>query len=333
MAAASAGAAPSRAVPRGLPPRRIAEALFPEAAVHYVAGFDAMADLLDGFEDQRPSTCGAYVTRYVLGPLGYPVHDGIPTTREDYLAFLAGTVLDPEEAATVQAARTDADRDGLDDRTAAARFGDAWYRWPLRMSDDLTVVGTSPTGTARIIATASNGALVTLPLPARDGSRAVQLTDGAWDGLLDLLVDHFASWRVQAVVNYDSDDLLDPAAPAYTADALRGPNAAASIPLDRWGVGHFAGIGAEWRAGDGRRWLLLLDTYRERGFDRYEPQPADLVRNAVIRSDGRDGGILLVLPREHLRDATDAVRGLGLAPRMWGNGSPEPEGWAWELGR
>src|SRR6185295_14896652 len=107
-----------------------------------------------------------------------------------------GTVLDPEEAATVEAARADADCEGLDDPAAAARFGDAWYRWPLRVSGDLTVVGTSPTGTARVIATASNGALVTLPLPARDAAGAIQLTKGAWDGLLDLVVDHLAGWRV-----------------------------------------------------------------------------------------------------------------------------------------
>jgi len=61
----------------------------------------------------------------------------------------------------------------------------------------------------------------------------------------------------------------------------------------------------------------------------YEPQPADLVRSA----HGRDGGILVVLPREHLEAATEAVRALGLESRMSGNGSPEPEGWSWELGR
>jgi hypothetical protein len=326
-------ASPRRAVPGGMPSRRVAEALFPGAAVHYVSGFDAMAGLLDGFADQRPSTCGAYVTRYLLGPLGFPEHEGIATTREDYVASLAGTVLDPDEAATVEAARATVDRERLDDAVAAARFGKAWYRWPLRVSADLTAIGTSPTGTARTIATASDGALVTLPIPARDANARVRLTDGAWDGLLDLFVAHLGDWRLHAVVNYDSDDLLDPVAPAYTAEALRGPAPASSIPLDRWGVGHFAGVGAEWRADDGRRWLLLLDTYRERGFDRYEPQPADLVRDALIRSDGRDGGMLLILPREHLEAATAAIRALGLEPRMWANGSPEPEGWAWEHGR
>ena len=333
MGSTSTGAASVRAVPGGRAPRRVGETLFPDAAIHYVTGFEAMADLLDGFDDQRPSTCGAYVTRYMLGPLGFPVHDGVATTREDYLAFLAGTVLDPEEAATVATARESAARDALDDAAAAVRFGDAWYAWPLRVSGDLAEVGTSPAGTARVIATASSGGLVTLPIPARHADGTVQLSETAWDGLLDLLVGHLADWGLQAVVNYDSDELLDPTAPAYTADALRGPDPMASIPLDRWGVGHFAGVGAAWRAQDGRRWLLLLDTYRERGFDRYEPQPADLVRNALIRGDGRDGGLLLIMPREHLGDATAAIRGLGLEARMWGNGSPEPEGWAWELGR
>jgi hypothetical protein len=323
----------SRAVPAGLPPRRIAEALAPGVDVAYVPEFAAMADLLDGFDDQRPSTCGAYVARYLLPPLGFAVHDGVATTREDYLAYLAGTVLDPEEAAAVDAARTEADRLGLADPAAIERFGAAWYRWPLRVSADPAAIGTSPTGTARVVATASGGALVTLPIPARTAVGAIVLTETAWDGLLDLLVARLGEWRLQAIVNYHSDELLDPAAPEYDADNLASPHPEAVIPLDRWGVGHFAGIGALWRGLDGRRWVLLLDTYRERGFSRYEPQPADLLRRALVREDGRDGGVLLVLPREHLDAATTAVEGLGLALRMWGNGSPEPEGWTWAPGR
>ena len=73
----------SRVVPAGLPPRRIAEALAPGVDVAYVPEFAAIADLLDGFDDQRPSTCGAYVARYLLPPLGFAVHDGVATTRED----------------------------------------------------------------------------------------------------------------------------------------------------------------------------------------------------------------------------------------------------------
>jgi hypothetical protein len=172
-----------------------------------------------------------------------------------------------------------------------------------------------------------------MPIAARTADGAVALTETAWDRLLDLLVDRLAAWRIHPVVNYHSDELLDPAAPEYDAANLASADPGAVIPLDRWGVGHFAGIGALWRAPDGRRWALLLDTYRERGFSRYEPQPADLLRRALVRDDGRDGGVLLVLPREHLDAATDAVEDLGLELRMWGNGSPEPEGWTWALGR
>ncbi|HLA16750.1 MAG TPA: hypothetical protein VJZ72_07595 [Candidatus Limnocylindrales bacterium] len=325
--------APVRPVPGGLPSRRIAEALFSGDTIHYVDRFDEMADLLDSFDDQRPATCGAYVARYLLPPLGFDRHEGVPTTREDYLALLAGTVIEGYEEAPAEAVRREASRLGLTDETAAARYGGAYYAWPLRASDDPAVAGTSPTGTARIIATVSGGALVTLPVPARDVSGRVLMTEAAWDGLLDLLVDRLDAWSLHAIVNYQSDQLLDPTASAYDAVGLRSADPTAAIPLDRWGVGHFAGIGALWQAADGRRWALLLDTYWDRGFSRYEPQPAELVRRALVRDDGREGGLLLVLPRQHLDVARDAMEPLGLENRMWGNGSPEPEGWAWEYGR
>ena len=325
--------ATSRAVPGGLPPRRVAEALFPGTRIHYVDRFEAMADLLDSFADQRPATCGAYVARYLMAPLGFAVHDGVPTTREDYLALLAGTVMEAYEEEPAEAVRAEVRRLGLTDGEAAERFGEAYYAWPLHATGDPAVAGTSPTGTARIVAETSGGALVTLPVPARDASGAIRLTEARWDGLLDLLVDRLDEWRVHPIANYESDQLLDPTAPTYDASALSSSDPAAVIPMDDWGVGHFAGVGAIWRATDGRRWVLLLDTYRERGFSRYEPQPAELLRLALVRGDGRDGGLLLVLPRESLDAAQAALEALGLEVRMWGNGSTEPEGWAWEPGR
>jgi len=330
--AVGSGAA-SRTVPGGFPPRRVAEALFPGTPIHYVDRFDAMADLLDSFADQRPATCGAYVARYLMAPLGYAVHEGVSTTREDYLALLAGTVIEAYEEAPAEVVRAEVRHHGLTDAEAVERYGEAYYAWPLRASGDPAVAGTSPTGTARIIAAASGGALATLPVPARDTTGGVRLTEAIWDGLLDLLVERLAEWRIHAIVNYESDQLLDPTATTYDSAALSSRDPAAVIPLDGWGVGHFAGVGAIWRAVDGRRWILLLDSYRDRGFSRYEPQPAELLRRALVRSDDREGGLLLVLPREHIGAARGALDTLGLEVRMWGNGSPEPEGWTWEPGR
>jgi hypothetical protein len=102
------------------------------------------------------------------------------------------------------------------------------------------------------------------------------------------------------------------------------------IPRDDWGVGHVAGLLGLWRRRiDGEWWLVLLDTYKERGFDGYQPQPAAVVRQALVREDGRGGGLLLVLPRATVVQATAALRRLGIEPRMWSNGSPEPDDWTW----
>lgn len=322
-----------RPVPVGAPPRRIAEILFPGVAVHHVAGWPAIADVFDALDDQRPATCGAYATRYLLGPLGHPRHDGVDTTREDYLAHLAGTVIETDELADARAARATVVELGLDDAAAIERFPRTWYGWPVRSSDDDVITGTSPTGTARAIAVASDGALVTLPVPARRADGSVALTPERFDALLDLIEANLTPWNVHAIANLEVDQLLDATSAAYGPDSLAGPDPDAAIPREAWGVGHFVGLGAFWRAADGRRWVLLLDTYKARGFNAYVPQPAEALRRAIVREDGREGGLLLVLPRAALDEVQAAVASLNLQVRMWGNGSLEPEGWAWALGR
>jgi hypothetical protein len=138
---------------------------------------------------------------------------------------------------------------------------------------------------------------------------------------------------VHPIANIEVDQLLDATSDAFSAEALAGADPEAAIPRERWGVGHFVGIGAFWRGQDGRHWVLLLDTYKARGFDGYVPMPAESLRRAVVREDGRDGGLLLVMRRDALEAARGAIEAIGLEIRMWGNGSLEPEGWSWELGR
>jgi hypothetical protein len=321
-----------RPVPNGRPAREIVEAIFPSAEVAYVSDWPAIAALFDTLADQRPATCGAYAARYLLGPLGYRTSDGVDTTREDYLAYLAGTVIEASEVPSVERTRREVGAEGLSDAQAIERFPRTWYGWPLRSSGDDAVTGTSPTGMARAIAEGSGGALVTLPLPARAVDRDVLFTEARFDALLDLIEAHLVDWRVHPIANLEVDQLLDATSDAYEPAALVGRDPLSAIPRERWGVGHFVGVGALWRAA-GRRWVLLLDTYKARGFDGYVPMPAESLRRAVVREDGRDGGLLLVIDRGALEGAREEVERLGLEIRMWGNGSLEPEGWSWELGR
>ena len=322
-----------RQPPGGQSARRVVEALFPESEVAYVDGWSSIAEAFDGLDDQRPATCGAYATSYLLAPLGFRTADGVDTTREDYLAYLAGTVIEGDELEDVRRTNAAVAQAGLSDVEAIQRFPRTWYGWPLRASDDDAITGTSPTGTARAISLGSGGGLVTLPVPARDTDGEVVLTPPRFDALLDLIEAHLDDWQVHPIANLEVDQLLDATSDAYRPEALVGPDPQSAIPRERWGVGHFVGIGAFWPDGVGRRWLLLLDTYKARGFSGYVPMPAESVRRAIVREDGRTGGFLLVMPRTSLAGAAAAIGDLGLEIRMWGNGSLEPEGWTWELGR
>ena len=322
-----------RALPGDQPARQVVETIFPRATVSYVQHWPEIADLFDRLEDQRPATCGAYAARYLLAPLGFAASEGMDTTREDYLAHMAGTVIEDSELQEVRDLKARVEALGLSDAEAAERFPRAWYGWPLRSSDDDVITGTSPTGTARAVAVGSGGALITLPVPGRGRDGAVTMTPERFDALLDLVEAHLDDWGVHPIANLEVDQLLDATSDTYTAESLAGADPEASIPRERWGVGHFVGIGAFWHADGDRRWVLLLDTYKARGFEAYVPMPAESLRRAVVREDGRDGGLLLVIRRVALEAARQAIEAVGLEIRMWGNGSLEPEGWAWSLGR
>jgi hypothetical protein len=262
--------------------------------------------------------------------VGFATHEGIDLTAEDYLAHLAAVVVEAAEVGPSAEISSRVTAGELSADEALAQFGRIWYRFPVRASADPVNSGTSPAGIARAIALATSGALGCIPVASRTADGATQLTPERWEQLLGLLADHVADWRWHAILNYEANQVLRPAHPRYRPETLRELDAAERIPRDDWGVGHFAGLLGLWRRRiDGEWWLVLLDTYKERGFDGYQPQPAAVVRQALVREDGRGGGMLLVLPRATLVQATAALRRLGIEPRMWSNGSPEPDDWAW----
>lgn len=317
--------------------RRVAarfSSLFPGERLDAVASADAMAAIFDRLEHQRPATCGAYVLSYLLPAIGFPTHAGIDLGAEDYLAHLASVVVEASEVEPSAAVDRRVAAGELDHDEALARHRREWYRWPVRASADPVECGTSPTGVVRAITIATGGQLVSLPIAARLADGSIQLTAERWEALIDRLAARTDAWRWHAIFNYETDLLLSPDDPSYTPEGLASPDVLDRVPLDDWGVGHFVGLAGTWRSSvTGSRWLLLFDTYKERGFDGYEPQPAELMRRGLVRDDGRGGGMLLVLPRDVLDEAAAVVRGLGLEPRTWDNGSPAPDDWRWEPGR
>lgn len=305
--------------------------IFPGRELRLVDALDRMAARFDGLPDQRPCTCGAFTLSYLLEPLGFTDHAEVSLRAEDYLAHLAGVTIEEWEVAPSEAVAARVAAGELTEAQAIAAHPTTWYRFPMRHSSDPAVVGTSPSGIGRAIALGTEGALVSLPIASRLADGTVQLTEERWAELLRLLAARTAAWRWHAILNFQLVEILKPDDPAYTLENLRAPDPTALVPFDDWDVGHFVGIGGIWTEPD--PWVLLLDTYKGRGFAGYQPQPAELVRRGLVRRDGRGGGIQLVLPRASLDEALGEVGALGLEPRMWHNGSPEPEDWAWRPGR
>lgn len=307
--------------------------IVPDEPVSLVTDVDQMAERFDQLANQRPATCGAYALSYLLPPLGFARQGELDLTAEDALAHLAGVVIEDYEVEPSEQVAHRVAVGELSEAEALRQFGAVWYRYPVRSSSDPARSGTSPSGVARAIAVGTGSALATVPVPGRASDGRPQLSPERWDALLDLIEGHFTDWSIHAIFNYESDQLLKPEAPEYRSGALLRPDAIDAIPRDDWGVGHFAGLAGMWRRPWGERWIVLFDTYKERGFDGYQPQPAELMRRALVREDGRGGGLLLVLPRAHINDGLAAVASLGLESRMWDNASPDPDDWTWEPGR
>jgi hypothetical protein len=90
-------------------------------------------------------------------------------------------------------------------------------------------------------------------------------------------------------------------------------------PAD-WDVGHFLNLAAV-VAGPARSLVLVRDSYRSLGLDGHHLQPADALANALLRGDGREGGVLcfaLAMDADALR-ARLAADGFDL--RGWDNGT------------
>jgi hypothetical protein len=286
---------------------RLLEEIFPGEDVVLPPHADTLLRLHAALPDQRPATCGAYVLTYLLPARGFTVLDGEPLGAEDYMAHLAGV-------------------------TIGANEDPATYRFPVESSSDPERHGTSPEGVARAIALATGGRWGSVPVPGRDSSGHPQL-DERWETLLDLVAPRFFAGEIDVVFNYESDQLLAARDDAYNAETLERSDASAVIPRDRWGVGHFAPMATMWRRPSGERWMVLLNSFKERAFAGCEPQPAELMRLGVVRDDGRGGGVLILGAREKTTELIKEIEDSGLEVRMWANGSPAPKNWNWTPGR
>ena len=167
--------------------------------------------------------------------------------------------------------------------------------------------GTSPVGLIKAIESLSRGTLTSVPLR------------GEWTAdRVEALVDRAPSLGARLIANIRTGKLWGSHASAEELLAELNGQATSGPPPD-WDVGHFVELTMLIR-GPKAALVVVHDTYPTLGLDGYHLQPARAVAAALMRGDGREGGILAVVSGDQA-DAVAAVgRELGLEVAAWDNG-------------
>lgn len=92
-------------------------------------------------------------------------------------------------------------------------------------------------------------------------------------------------------------------------------------PAADWNVGHFVVLAGQ-VIGAKRSLLVIQDTYPNFGWNGYHLQSATAVAQALTRSDGSQGGILLFVAEHNRAEIEQYWQIAGFAIKPWDNGTP-----------
>jgi hypothetical protein len=239
---------------------------------------------------QKDELCGPFCTARVLVELGVTEWDGEPVDQ-DLVALRAGTTLPSDELPNVPPG----ERSWRD------------YERPIELAD-IDVAGTTAEALVDAVEVAGGGALAAVPVR------------GEWTpAAVELLVAAAESTGARLIANIRSGRLWGSRPPV---DALIGHLAGRPVdqPPPDWDVGHFCELRALVRGVRGSL-VVVRDTYPGLGYDGHHLQPPHALAAALLRGDGREGGVLAIVAAER-RGALEAeVAGAGLAVGIWDNGT------------
>jgi hypothetical protein len=240
---------------------------------------------------QKDNLCGPFHAARVLRETGIVSWDG-EELDQDLIALRAGTVLpDVEEGPQVP--------------PGAVNFRD--YRFELPRAAPVQA-GTSAGGLADAIEAAAGGALSCIPLR------------GPWDaGAVERLVEAAPDIGARLLANISTGPLWGSRPPLEALLAhLDGEHVDAPAP--DWQVGHFVEL-SRVVGGRGGSFVLVVDTYPSLGWMGRHLQPPSAVAAALERDDGREGGVLAVVPSGGAAGALALARDLSLDIGLWDNGT------------
>ena len=240
---------------------------------------------------QKDNLCGPFWAARVLNESGFASWDGEPID-EDLVALRAGTVL------------PDGHTDGSVPPGAVSH---ATYRYELPTAP-VEESGTSAAALAEVIEAASAGELSCLPLR------------GAWNvDRIERLMDEARDLGARLIANLRTGRLWGSRPPfGVLLSELEGRPV--QDPAPDWDVGHFVELEMLIR-GPQRSLVVVHDSYPSLGWDGWHMQPPRVLAAALLRGDGREGGVMAVVPKARAEAARAVAAELGLDVRTWNNGT------------
>jgi uncharacterized protein DUF6885 len=244
-----------------------------------------------GWDQQKDNLCGPFWAAKMLNESGFAVWDGEPID-EDLIAWRAGTVLPDAHA-------------GADVPPGAVGYAAYRYllpRGPVERS------GTSVRGLIAAIEGASEGELRGVPLR------------GAWNvERVERLMDDAREMGSRLIANVRTGRLWGsrPAVDILLAELEGKP---VQVPAPDWDVGHFVELEMLIR-GPVRSLVVVRDSYPTLGWDGRHLQPPRVLAESLLRGDGREGGVLAVVPESRTQSMMALAAEIGLEIGVWNNGT------------
>ena len=242
---------------------------------------------------QKDNLCGPFWAARVLNHAGFDEWDGEPLDQ-DVVALRAGTAL-PEP-------------DG-EPSVPPGAVSKAQYRVKLphiRAEES----GTSPAGLVGVIEQASGGELRPVPIRGPWNAERVERLVGDAPGLGARLIANVRTGKL-----WGSHPAPEQILAELNGEATTGPAA-------DWDVGHYIELAMLIRGPRGS-FVVVRDSYPTLGWEGNHLQPPRVIADALLRGDGREGGVLAVLHQRGAGDVAALVRQLGLEIGVWNNGSRE----------
>ncbi len=266
------------------------------ATVSVLAGPGRMAELHAAEMPQKDNLCGAFWGSLALRAAGIDEVNGEPVDQ-DTVGREAGAILPSggDPASWLPPGGTSRDD----------------YRLTLPTSDDESITGTSAHGVAAAVERLAGGALSVLPVTGEFTAERVL-------GLLTAVADEAPG--ASLVANIQTGPLWNSRPPmAAVLGALAGRPV--HPPAAEWDVGHFVSF-AGFLHGAGGSLVIVRDTYPTIGVQGHHLQPPERVARALVREDGREGGVLVIDRPEAAARVRARCLELGLEIRLWDNGTP-----------